>query len=104
MIVKQMKGIKNDVRELLIKYPNYRDSDNRLVSAFYYSKYGGREAFENISAMQFLKDFAEGRFPLPDNITRVRRKLQEQEPMLRGEMYSKRHALKEGTTKTIHKL
>lgn len=104
MIVKQMRKIKDDVRELLVKYPEYRDDDSRLVSAFYYTKYGGREAFEGISAFQFLKDFAEKRFPLPDNITRVRRKLQEQEPMLRGEMYSKRHALKEGTTKTIHKL
>jgi hypothetical protein len=104
MIVKQMKGIKNDVRELLIKYPNYRDSDNRLVSAFYYSKYGGREAFENISAMQFLKDFAEGKFPLPDYITRVRRKLQEQEPILRGDMYNKRHKMEADTTKSIHDL
>jgi hypothetical protein len=74
------------------------------VSAFYYSKYGGREAFESISAMQFLKDFAEGRFPLPDYITRVRRKLQEQEPMLRGDMYSKRHKMKADTTKSIHNL
>jgi len=104
MIVKQMRKIKNDVRELLVKYPEYRDDDNRLVSAFYYTKYGGREAFEGISAFQFLKDFAEKRFPLPDNITRVRRKLQEKEPELRGEKWAERHKLEQETKTDIHEL
>ena len=29
MIVEKMKSIKNDVRELLIKYPKYKDSDSK---------------------------------------------------------------------------
>ena len=99
-----MRKIKGDVRELLIKYPEYRDDDSRLISAFYYTKYGGREAFENISAFQFLKDFAEKRFPLPDNITRVRRKLQEQEPSLRGEKWMERHKLEQETKIDINDL
>ena len=101
MIVKQMRKIKDDVRELLVKYPEYRDDDSRLVSAFYYTKYGGREAFEGITAFQFLRDFAEKRFPLPDNITRVRRKLQEQEPSLRGDKWAERHKLESETRDDI---
>lgn len=104
MIVKKMKGIKNDVRELLIKYPDYRDSDSRLVAAYYYKKYGGRETFDNLTAMEFLKHFAEGRFPLPDYITRVRRKLQEQEPSLRGDTWRERHHLEEETRVNISDL
>lgn len=104
MIVKRMKGIKDDVRELLEKYPEYRDNDNRLVSAYYYVKYGGKEVFDNISAFQFLKDFAEGRFPLPDYITRVRRKLQEQNPNLRGDKWVERHKLEDDTRDEINYL
>ena len=68
-----MKSIKEDVRELLMTYPQYRDDDSKLISAFYYLKYGGKEAFESATAFEFLKDFANGRFPFPDSITRVRR-------------------------------
>lgn len=103
-IVKKMKSIKNDVRELLIRYPEYRDNDNRLIAAFYYVKYGGKETFEQLTAMQFLFDFAEGRFPLPDYITRVRRKLQEQEPSLRGEKWLERHKLEDETREEINEL
>ena len=104
MIVQKMRTIKDDVRELLIKYPEYRDSDSKLISAFYYFKYGGKDVFENITAFQFLKHFSEGRFPLPDNITRVRRKLQEQEPELRGKVWADRHQLEDDTRKEIHEL
>lgn len=104
MIVAKMKGIKNDVRELLIQYPEYRDSDSRLVAAFYYKKYGGRQTFDNLTAMEFLKHFAEGKFPLPDYITRVRRKLQEQCPELRGKAWADRHQLEDDTRQEINEL
>jgi hypothetical protein len=97
MIVKKMRGIKNDVRELLVKYPEYRDNDLRLIAGFYYLKYGGREKFSSLSAFAFLKDFSEGKFPLPDYITRVRRKLQEDEAELRGEKWIERHKLEQET-------
>lgn len=99
-----MKSIKEDVRELLMTYPQYRDDDSKLISAFYYLKYGGKEAFESATAFEFLKDFANGRFPFPDSITRVRRKLQEQEPLLRGEKYKERHHLEDDVRKNIHEL
>jgi len=104
MIVKKMKSIKNDVRELLIKYPQYKDSDSKLVSAFYYLKYGGKKVFENKTAMQFLTDLAHRKFPFPDTITRVRRKLQQTEPELRGNNYKIRHQHDAEVKKTIHKL
>ena len=54
--------------------------------------------------MQFLTDFANGKFPFPDTITRVRRRLQEKEPELRGENYKKRHQHDDDVKKSIHKL
>lgn len=104
MIVEKMKSIKNDVRELLIKYPHYKDNDSKLISAFYYFKYGGKNVLEKKTAMEFLTDFANGKFPFPDTITRVRRKLQESEPELRGENYKKRHQHDNDVKKSIHKL
>ena len=103
-MIEKMKSIKEDVRELLMTYPHYRDDDSKLISAFYYLKYGGKEAFESATAFEFLKDFANGRFPFPDTITRVRRKLQEQEPLLRGDKYKERHHLEDDVRKNIHEL
>lgn len=89
-IIKKMKTIKADVRELLELKKEYRDSDSRLITAFYYRKCGGKKYFANKTALEFLYAIAYGKLPLPDTITRVRRRLQEQDPSLRGNDYQKR--------------
>jgi hypothetical protein len=104
MPLKKMKSIKNDVREIMQLSEDYKNSDSKLVAMFYYKKYGGKDAFEKKSAMDFLRGFARGEYPLPDSITRVRRKLQEQEPSLRGESYKKRHSNEADVRNNIHKL
>lgn len=104
MIVSKMKSIKNDVRELLMRYPDCRDNDSKLIAIFYYKVYGGKEVFAKTNAETFLKDFANKKLPFPDTITRVRRKLQEQNVELRGEKYKERHGYENETRKDIHKL
>lgn len=103
-MIEKMIKIKDDVRELLVKYPKYRDSDARLIAAFYYKKYGKDNAFQNMTAFEFLKLFANSEYVLPDAITRVRRKLQEEDKSLRGEKYKSRHTEEEDVRLNIHNL
>lgn len=100
-MIQKLKNVKPIVRELLEKYPDLRDNDSKLVATLYYKNYGGREAFEKKTAMEFLIDFSKGLLPLPDHITRVRRKLQEQFPELRGSKYEERHKIEFETRKEI---
>jgi len=104
MPLKKMKSIKDDVREIMKLSEDYKNNDSKLIAMYYYKKYGGKDVFETKSAMDFLKGFAKGQFPLPDSITRVRRKLQEQEPELRGDAYKKRHSNEADVRKNINKL
>jgi hypothetical protein len=103
-IVEKMKSIKQDVRELLLAKKEYRDSDSRLITAFYYRKFGGKKYFANKTALEFLYQIASGKFPLPDTITRVRRKLQQDDASLRGNTYEARHQYKRNVRKQIKDL
>lgn len=99
-----MKNCKEKVRELLKEFPEYRDDDLRLIAAFYYSNYGKQMTFENMSAMEFLMNFSKGVYLAPDQITRVRRRLQEQDQELRGKKYTERHKLESEIRETIKEL
>ena len=99
--IKIMKDIKEEIKNLLTDYPDYRDNDLKLIAAFYYKFYGGKCAFENKSAMQFLKEFASGNYIFPDTITRIRRMLQEEHESLRGKKYNERKKLDNDTKKNI---
>lgn len=88
--VQLMKKHKDMVREILVEYPEYRDDDLRLISAFYFTNYG-KHSLQYLTAMEFLINFSKGLYVAPDQITRIRRKIQEQEPDLRGKKYYERH-------------
>lgn len=104
MIVDKMKNIKQEIRSLLLQDKKYRDDDALLVCRFYYNKCGGEEVFKTMSAIGLLNLLAAKNLPFPDSITRVRRKLQEQEPELRGDKWAERHALEQETSLEIHNL
>ncbi len=88
-IFKQMKTVKDRVEYLLVKFPKFRDNDFKLI-AHYYFKILGREALENMSGMDFLHQFADGKLPHTESIRRVRAKIQEERPELRGKNYGQR--------------
>jgi hypothetical protein len=100
--VKIMRDIKEEIKTLLTNYPDYRDNDTKLIAAFYYTIYGGKSVFENKSALQFLKEFAEGRYIFPDTITRIRRMIQEDNEHLRGSKYYERKKLDKDTKQNIN--
>lgn len=82
-----MKDYYNTVRQILIENPRTRDDDMLLYSAFLakFMIVGVDETFYHV--MQTAK--ARG-IPSYESITRARRKVQEQEPMLQGESRKRR--------------
>ena len=104
MIVEKMKNIKQEIKNLLLQDKRYRDDDSLLVCRYYYNKCGGEEVFKTMSAINLLNLLASKSLPFPDTITRVRRKLQEQFPELRGDKWAERHMLDEQTALAIHNL
>lgn len=99
--IKIMKDIKEEIKNLLTDYPEYRDNDLKLIAAFYYKLHGGRAVFDNKTALQFLKEFSEGKYIFPDTITRIRRMVQEENENLRGTKYYERKKLDKDTKQNI---
>ena len=85
----QMQTVKEKIKYLLIKNPHLRDDDFKLVSTYHYNEIGPQKVLK-LSAMEFLHLYADGKLTHSASISRVRAKLQEQNPSLRGVKYEKR--------------
>ena len=82
---------KDKVKNLLVKYPHFRDSDNKLIAAYWFQELKGKGVNLNeISAMEFLHYFAESKLTNSETIRRSRAKLQEENISLRGNNYTAR--------------
>lgn len=84
-LIREMSLIKDRVKALLEKYPHLRNSDNRLIANIWNQdllKMGLNK--ENIRANKFLALYAESKLTNAETIRRVRQKLQEENPDLRG--------------------
>jgi hypothetical protein len=99
-----MKDIKEKVKTLLIKHPELRDDDFKLIATLYSVQSGGWNALKNISAFDFLINFANHKYTSFESITRVRRKLQEEDENLRGAKYLERQLLEKKVRKEIKTL
>ena len=82
---------KDKVKNLLTKYPHFRDSDNKLIAAYWFEelKRKGMNPDE-MSAMDFLQYFSDSKLTNSETIHRCRRKAQEQNQELRGKKYEVR--------------
>ena len=87
-------SIKQRVENLLSELPHLRDDDNKLIANMWFHQIGSKQIGE-MSAFEFLKTFAYNQLTSPETIRRIRQKLQEQKPELRGLTYKKRHELAE---------
>ena len=103
MLLNQMKTIKDKVRALLERFPEVRDSDSHLVATFYYYEIG-ETAIKVMTGYDVLKELASGNLTNAESIRRVRQKLQEKHPELRGKSYVRRQDDGEKTTKEISDL
>ena len=81
-LIREMSLIKDRVKALLVKHPHLRDSDNRLIATVW--KFDLMGLCENLTAMDFLKLYSEGELTNSESIRRVRQKIQEENPDLRG--------------------
>ena len=74
------KDIYNKVAQVLTEYPRARDDDNFLLAIFYRNFYGVGAA----SFFEVMVNMKQLELPSPESITRARRKLQEEMPLLFG--------------------
>jgi hypothetical protein len=95
----EMKNCKETVKTLLEKFPNLRDNDEKLCANYWYIE--ANLHFVTLDANEFLRMYADGRITHSDSITRMRRKLQEKHPELRGKLWEERHKNEEPVKKFL---
>ncbi len=91
--ITKIKDMQVVVKELLEKYPTYRDNDRKLVAHVWMMQVGGERNMANIDLYSFMLQWVDNDdIVMPDTVTRARRKIQQEYAHLRGKTYSKRHA------------
>lgn len=87
-----MKDYYNAVKAALQKYPDVRDDDMKLYSRMVYLETG-----LSPSVGFYEATFNHDTYNLPsyESVTRARRKVQEQEPTLRGKRHGRRQELEQ---------
>lgn len=101
----RVKKIKPVVSKLLQANPIYRDSDEALVARYWVDEF--EAAGNNIQtsrAYKFADMVRKGELTSFDNITRAKRKVQEQVPELRGETWGMRHGMSEDFKNNAHNI
>jgi hypothetical protein len=82
---------KEVVRELLTIKPHLRDNDSMLIAAYWWRELKGKEIDPNkMNGLEFMQMFANNKLTNIKTIERMRRKLQEECPELRGKAYELR--------------
>src|SRR6187549_1686175 len=101
-LLKEMSLIKHRVKSLLKAHPHLRDSDNKLIANIWYKDLvdmGLKPA--SITAMNFLFFYGDKQLTNAETIRRVRQKIQEENPELRGTVNEARQKEGEEVRKTI---
>lgn len=90
VIIKKIKRLELVVEKFLLNNPETRDNDKMLILKVW--------AFQNplirnqeFSFIDFATKYLRGEYADGESITRARRKLQENNPNLRGEKWYERH-------------
>jgi len=101
-LIKEMSQVKDRVKALLATWPHLRDYDNKLIANIWNQdlmKMGHNK--EDLSANKFLALYATGQLTNAETIRRVRQKLQEENPDLRGTVNEARQKEGEEVRKQI---
>ena len=104
-MIRRIKSIKNIVKKILTEEFDARDND-RLLICKVWAEQDPEIRIKNYSFVHFAKKYIKGEFADTESIRRIRQKLQEQHPELRGHSYWKRHyelepEMREGITRII---
>ena len=85
---------KEIVKELLINKPHLRDNDNMLICAYWWRELKRRKINPNeMNGLEFMQLFANNKLTNLKTIERMRRKLQQEHPELRGKLYIARKGI-----------
>lgn len=91
--MEKISSLTDRVKIILTKDDRTRDNDRLLSSIIWYQSVGSN--IKTMSATDLLKMYVNGDLFNHDTITRARRKVQEENPSLRGENYNGRQAHQE---------
>ena len=92
---KDFKTIYDRVRFLLESNELLRDNDNKLIATYHHNELG-KDRIAEMTATEYLTEFAFGRLTKSESITRIRKDLQRKSEKLRGSQYKIRVKKKEG--------
>ena len=82
---------KDEIKRLLNKSPHLRDSDSKLIATYWYNEIKAKNLdLKEMTGFEFVKMFAESKLTNPETIRRMRAKIQEESPELRGKLYKVR--------------
>ena len=82
---------KDIVKNLLIQKPHLQDSDPKLIATYWFNELKKKNIDPSeINGLEFMKMFADSKLTNIKTIERMRRKLQEECPELRGKLYKVR--------------
>ena len=82
---------KDIVKNLLIQKPHLQDSDPKLRATYWFNELKKKNIDPTeINGLEFMKMFADSKLTNIKTIERMRRKLQEEHPELRGKLYKVR--------------
>tara|TARA_R110000824_G_C14687712_1_gene621057 strand:- start:5 stop:325 length:321 start_codon:yes stop_codon:yes gene_type:complete len=82
---------KEIIKNLLTKYPNLKDNDNKLIANYWNLELKNKNKDINIlTASDLLSMYAQSQLTNAETIRRMRAKLQEEVPSLRGRAYELR--------------
>jgi len=102
-VIKQMKKVQDRVKVQLVEKVSTRDSDNQLWCSMIKKKVGATN-LNNITGKELLKMIANGQVESFESVSRMRRRLQEKNPSLRGKKWNLRHAEEKEVRKQINKI
>jgi hypothetical protein len=101
-LIREMSLVKDRVKALLVKHPHLRDSDNKLIANIWSQDLRKMGLISvDITAFNFLYRYSEGNLTNAETIRRVRQKIQEENPDLRGTVNEARQKEGEEVRKTI---
>lgn len=101
-VIKKIKKLEVIVEKLLLNQPETRDNDKLLILKVW-AYQNPRIRSNEFSFVGFATDYLKGSYADSESITRARRKLQENNPNLRGEKWYERHQEAEQVRKQIIK-
>ena len=101
-LIREMSLVKDRVKALLVKHPHLRDDDNKLIATIWKFQLIKMDLDPNTTpTYNFFALYSQRKLINAETIRRVRQKIQEENPELRGTVNEARQKEGEAVRKTI---